>query len=98
NVNIGTYDITAAAPGFKTAHLTGVLVQVATTASLDIKFQTGTVNETMEVDANAPTVQADSSDIGTVVMQKQTLDLPLALGSTVQAMRSPEAFVFLTPG
>lgn len=98
NVSVGTYNITATAAGFKASHLTGLLVQVATTSTLDIKLQTGTVSETVEVSADAPTVQSDSSDIGTVVMQKQTLDLPLALGSTVQAMRSPEAFVFLTPG
>lgn len=98
NMSIGAYDITATAPGFKTATLTGVLVQVATTSSLDIRLQTGTVTENVEVDANAPTVQSESSDIGAVISQKQTLDLPLALGSTVQAMRSPEAFVFLTPG
>lgn len=98
NVNIGTYNITASATGFKTAQLTGVVVQVATTSSVDIKLQTGSVTETVEVNANAPTVQTDSSDIGTVVGTKQILDLPLALGSTVQAMRSPEAFVFLTPG
>jgi Carboxypeptidase regulatory-like domain len=98
NVNIGSYDITATATGFKTAHLTGVVVQVATTAALDIKLQTGTVSETVTVNANSPTVQTESADIGTVVSTKQTLDLPLALGSTVQAMRSPEAFVFLTPG
>jgi hypothetical protein len=98
NLNIGTYDLTASAAGFKTTHLTGVVVQVATTSSLDIKLQTGTVAETVEVKADAPTVQADSSDVGTVVMQKQVLDLPLVLGSSVQAMRSPEAFVFLIPG
>jgi Carboxypeptidase regulatory-like domain len=98
NMNIGTYTITASAPSFKTQTYTGVVVQVASTTSLEIKLQTGTATETITVIADAPTVQADSSDIGTVVTQRQTLDLPLALGSTVQAMRSPEAFVFLTPG
>jgi len=98
NVNIGTYDITVTAPGFKVAHLTGVVVQVATTSSLDVKLETGTVTETMEVNANAPTIQSDSSDIGSVVNPKQDLELPLVLGSSVQAMRSPEAFVFLVPG
>ena len=98
NVNIGTYDITASASGFKTTNLTGVLVQTATTAALDIALQTGTVTENVTVNANVPTVQTETSDIGTVVNTKQILDLPLALGSTVQAMRSPEAFVFLTPG
>ncbi len=98
NVNIGAYDITVSAPGFKTTTLTGVLVQVATTAALDVKLTTGAVNESIVVNAEAPTVQSESSDIGTVVGEKQILDLPLALGSTVEAMRSPEAFVYLTPG
>lgn len=98
NVSIGSYDITATASGFKTATLTGVLVQVATTSALDIKMQTGTVTENVVVNADAPTVQTESADIGTVVTTKQILDLPLPLGSTVQNMRSPEAFAFLTPG
>jgi hypothetical protein len=98
NVRIGTYDVTVTAAGFKVATLTGVVVQVATTASLDVKLAAGGVNESIVVSADSPTVQSESSDIGTVVGNKQILDLPLALGSSVQAMRSPEAFVFLTPG
>ncbi len=98
NVNIGSYDLTVSAPGFKTTTLTGILVQVATTSALDVKLSTGAITESIVVNAEAPTVQSESSDIGTVVGEKQILDLPLALGSTVQAMRSPEAFVYLTPG
>jgi hypothetical protein len=98
NMNIGAYDITVSATGFKTTTLTGILVQVATTSALEIKLTAGAVNESIVVNADAPTVQSESSDIGTVVGTKQILDLPLALGSTVQAMRSPEAFVYLTPG
>lgn len=98
NVNTGTYDVTVSVPGFKTATLTGVLVQIATTAALDINLQTGVNTENVTVNAEAPTVQSESSDIGTVVSTKQILDLPLPLGSTVQAMRSPEAFAFLIPG
>jgi len=41
----------------------------------------------------------ESSDIGTVVGNKQIEDLPLALNATGQSfVRSPETFVFLTPG
>ncbi|MGA7219962.1 MAG: carboxypeptidase-like regulatory domain-containing protein, partial [Candidatus Sulfotelmatobacter sp.] len=98
NVRIGTYDVSVTAPGFKSPTLTGILVQVATTTAVDIKLSAGGVNETIVVQADAPTLESESSDIGTVVGAKQILDLPLALGSTVQAMRSPEAFVFLTPG
>jgi len=47
---------------------------------------------------DAPTLQTESSDIGTVVGNKQIEDLPLALNSTGQSfVRSPETFVFLTP-
>lgn len=98
NVNIGNYDVTVTAPGFKTATLNGVAVQTATTAALDVRLQTGTITENVTVNADVPTVETESSDIGTVVTSKQILDLPLALGSTVQAMRSPEAFAFLSPG
>src|SRR5580692_7215686 len=98
NVRIGTYDLTVNAAGFKSPTLTGIVVEIATTAALDIKLSAGGINETVTVQADAPTLQTESSDIGTVVGPKQILDLPLALGSTVQAMRSPEAFVFLTPG
>ena len=98
NVNTGAYDITVSAPGFKTVTLTGILVQVATTSALEIKLTAGSVTESILVSADAPTVQSESSDVGTVVDTKQILDLPLALGSTVQSMRSPEAFVYLTPG
>ncbi len=98
NVRIGTYDLVVSAPGFKSPTLTGIVVQIATTAAVDVKLSAGGANETIVVQADAPTLESESSDIGTVVGAKQILDLPLALGSTVQAMRSPEAFVFLTPG
>jgi hypothetical protein len=98
NINIGTYDVTVSATGFKTYTLSGVVVQVATTAALDVKLNAGEVTETVMVSADAPTVQSESADIGSVVNPKQALELPLVLGSSVQAMRSPEAFVFLIPG
>ncbi|MDQ2777869.1 MAG: carboxypeptidase-like regulatory domain-containing protein [Acidobacteriota bacterium] len=98
NLRIGAYDITANAPGFSAASVKGVIVQVGTTSSLNITLATGNVNQTVTVSGDAPTIETESADVGTVVTTKQVLDLPLALGSTVQAMRSPEAFVFLTPG
>src|SRR5581483_1321730 len=77
NVNVGTYNVTVTAEGFKAATLTGVIVQVASTSALDVKLQTGVVTENIEVNAGAPTVASESSDIGTVVSQQQTLQLPL---------------------
>lgn len=98
SVRIGTYDVSVAAPGFQTKNVQGLVVQIATQSTLNVTLQPGNVTETVTVNAGAPTVQTESSDVGMVVTTKQVLDLPLALGSTVQSMRSPEAFVFLTPG
>jgi len=98
NLRIGTYDVSAEYKGFKTAQSTGVTVQLNTTTSLNITLSPGQVTETIVVNGSAPTVQGETSVMATVVGEKQILDLPLALGSVVQAMRSPEAFVFLTPG
>lgn len=98
NVRIGTYNISVTAPGFQTSKISRVIVQVATSSTVSVTLQPGAVNQTVTVNGEAPTIQTEASDVGTVVTSKQVLDLPLALGSTVQSMRSPEAFVFLTPG
>src|SRR5262249_31729173 len=48
---------------------------------------------------DAPSIQSESSDMGTVVSTKQIEELPLSLNGTDQNhLRSAEAFVFLTPG
>ena len=98
HMNTGSYDVSVSAGGFKTATYKGVVVQVGTVSALDTKLAAGVVTETITVDADAPRLQTESSEIGTVINPKELTDLPLPLGSVVQAMRSPEAFVFLTPG
>jgi len=96
---LGSYNVTVAAKGFKVAELTGVVVQINTTASLDITMQPGDVKETLTVVADAPRIQTETSEMGTVVGTKEIIDLPLSLSATSQSfLRSPETFVFLTPG
>jgi len=98
DVRIGTYDVSVSAPGFKIEKKTGVVVQVNSTASLEFSLQPGDVKETLTVLADAPAVQTETSEIGTVVSSKQIEDLPLALAASGQShLRSAEAFVFLTP-
>ncbi|MDQ3648922.1 MAG: TonB-dependent receptor [Acidobacteriota bacterium] len=96
----GIYTLTATAQGFKTAEITGIVVEVNNTTSRDIGLETGAVSETVTVSSEgALTIQSDTSDVGTVVKPRQVLELPLAAGSTGNfGIRSPEAFAFLTPG
>jgi hypothetical protein len=99
DLRVGTYKVTVTATGFKTEEKVGVVVQINSTASLDFSLQPGDVKETVTIIADAPGLQTESSDIGTVVDKRQIQDLPLSLSASGQSfLRSPEAFVFLTPG
>ena len=95
---IGTYTVTASAPGFTTKISTGVQVQVNSTTALNIQLQAGATSDTVTVDASAPTIDSESSEIGGTVSNKQITDLPLSLALGVNGMRSPETFEFLIPG
>ena len=97
SIALGRYTITTEATGFKQQVNTGVEVRVGTTTSLDINLTAGGATDTVTVSANAPTVEAESSDVGGTVTDRQIIELPLALGG-VGNLRSPEAFAFLIPG
>jgi hypothetical protein len=99
DIAIGRYDVTVEAPGFKASVQKGVQIQINTVAALNVTLLPGNVQEEVTVQADAPTVQTESSEVGTVVGDKQIHDLPLALNSTGQSfVRSPETFIFLVPG
>ena len=89
--------MTASAPGFRNSKQTGIDVQVSSTTAVNMELTVGDVTQSVTVSAEGTSVQSESSDIGTIIDTHQVIELPLALGG-VGAMRSPEAFVFLTPG
>jgi hypothetical protein len=96
---IGRYRVTVTAKGFKVTDDSGVVVQISTTTALDVTLQPGDVMETVTVVSDAPTLQTESADIGTVIGNKQVQELPLAIATSGQGfIRSPEAFIFLSPG
>src|SRR6266851_329309 len=99
DLRVGVYKVTVTAPGFKTEEKVGVVVQINSTASLDFSLQAGDLKETVTIIADAPGLQTESSEIGTVVDKRQIQDLPLSLSASGQSfLRSVESFVFLTPG
>jgi hypothetical protein len=97
DIALGEYDVTVTAPGFKKAVEKGVLVQIATVSSRDITLQPGAATESVTVSAEGLAIQAQSSDIGGVISEKEMEDLPIALATGVGALRSVEDFMFLQP-
>lgn len=98
SIQLGRYTLTITSPGFRQEVDNGVEVRVGTTTALDVKLSAGGTNETVTVDANAPTVESQSSDVGGTVTDQQIIELPLSLANGVGNLRSPESFVFLIPG
>ncbi len=96
-MQLGAYNLSATSPGFKETTLQGVLVQTGSVASADVHLSSGGATETVTVNADAPAVETESSDVGTVVTTRQIIELPLSLGGQ-GALRSVESFVFLVPG
>src|SRR4029077_7887671 len=77
NLLPGTYDITAAAAGFSSQVQNGVVLTVGAEQVLNFALQVGQVTQTIEVAAEAPTVQLASSAISAVVSATTVRELPL---------------------
>jgi Carboxypeptidase regulatory-like domain len=95
---IGRYDVTVTATGFAASTSQGVLVTINSTTALNVSLKPGEATASITVDASAPSIDSESSEVGGTISQQQIEDLPLSLAKGVNGMRSPETFVFLVPG
>ena len=77
NLTAGSYDLSFAAPGFKTDIRKGIALTVGASTTLDLTMQVGTTIETVQVQTDAPAVQLTTSDIGAVVNATTVRELPL---------------------
>jgi hypothetical protein len=77
NLLPGNYEITATAPGFSSEVQNGVTLTVGAEQVLNFALQVGQVTQTVQVTAEAPTVQLASSSISAVVSATTVRELPL---------------------
>lgn len=77
NVKIGTYEITAEAPGFARAIARNISISVNARQRVDLTLKVGTVAESVEVTDAATLLQTDSSDRGQVIRSTQIVEIPL---------------------
>src|SRR5205807_295964 len=64
---IGVYDVTAEKEGFKKYVQTGVTLQIDAHARVDFSLQVGTATESVQVTAEVPLTQTDTSSVGSVI-------------------------------
>jgi len=92
---IGIYEINVEAPGFKSRVQSNIQVEASRVVRLDLELQVGDVGEKVTVQAEAPLLEAENSDIGTQVNKKLLNTLPFQLSGS---SRDPTSFIRLTPG
>jgi len=74
---VGTYQVTAELPGFKSEIRQGIVLQVDQRISVDFSLQLGEVSEKLLVTEAAPLVQSETSSLGDVIENRRVVELPL---------------------
>jgi hypothetical protein len=77
NLIPGHYNIEVEKTGFKRITRNDVEVQVQAAVRVDAALQVGDVGQTVEVTAQTPLLQTETSSLGTVVDQRKVQEMPL---------------------
>jgi hypothetical protein len=77
NLDVGSYDLTVSANGFKTYVQSGIVLQVAAHISINVQLQLGVVSQTVEVTSNPTMVETKDNSIAQVIDSLRLVDLPL---------------------
>jgi hypothetical protein len=91
DVQPGTYNVTINKTGFRLAKISGQVVTVATTVTLNVALEIGSVAETVEVSVTGAELQTTNSTVGTTIQHEELMQLP-NLG------RDATTFATLQPG
>lgn len=78
NLIPGTYEVSIEDKGFQSAAAKGLVLQVDQTLRQNFSMQVGTVEQQVEVSANAQMLQSDNATIGQVITEKQIQSLPIS--------------------
>jgi hypothetical protein len=73
----GTYDISASKDGFSTFVQRGQILRVDQTLGITITLKPGSLQQTLEVTAQAPVLQTETATLGNVVNGQEVQTLPL---------------------
>src|SRR5579864_6583319 len=76
-VKIGSYKIEATAQGFKTITQSNIVVDVSANVLVNLKLQTGSVTETVEVTSSVPVLQTQDASVGQVMDSRNVNNHPL---------------------
>jgi hypothetical protein len=77
NINVGTYSVNVAAPGFEGYTNTGIVLEVGSSISVNVKLTVGAATERVEVKADALALQTEDASFKQTVDQQDITEMPL---------------------
>jgi len=78
NLKPGTYRVELRATGFKRFVRSGITLQIDQRARVDVTMEAGAMTETLQVQADAPLLQTESSSLGQVIDNRSIVSVPLS--------------------
>jgi hypothetical protein len=84
NLPIGTYEVKAEDTGFDTAVQPPITLVLNQRARLDFKMKVGAVTNTVQVSSEAPQLQADTTQVSTLIDANSITGIPLATRNYVE--------------
>src|SRR4051794_9216588 len=91
----GTYDLKVEMSGFRTSEQKQIQLLVDTPASVNMKLDVGSTNETVEVTGEAPVINTTDASVGNAFSEAQVKSLPME-GRNVPDLLSLQAGVAYT--
>ena len=73
---VGSYEVSVSSNGFATKAITGVVLRVGQTRTLDVQLAVGAIDEKIEVKATAAPGERTSAEAATVIDRTQIAELP----------------------
>src|SRR5258708_6463715 len=77
NLPIGPYRLDVSLTGFKSYSRTGIVLQVNGSPTINVELSLGTVEETVQVQAESPLIETRNMGVGQVMDNKRIQELPL---------------------
>jgi hypothetical protein len=93
----GRYRLEVNASGFRPLRREGVILNVATTTTVNLRLQVGDVTDRVEVTGTAPLIERQSGSVGTVVDRQFIENLPLNGRSLQSLLELVPGVMFVEP-
>jgi hypothetical protein len=77
DIQPGSYDLRVSKDGFTTSVQSDITLVVNQTATYDFTLKTGSVKETVTVQATAAALETSTSELGVAIVRREVNDLPL---------------------